>query len=114
MSELVLEKRSQADKTVRVGIVALTPSVGEDYWSYRVMVGETQAIVAFPKFSTIGIGFAQEDDWNSNLPYTLPAERIFDHIKHNKGNDSIADDDCLRAIRMIQDAINESPAGDPR
>lgn len=105
--ELVVERRGQEDKTLSVGMVSLTPFVNEDYWAYRVMLSDTQAIVAFPKFSTIGIGFAQEEDWNTNLPYTLPAVQIWEHIKHNKGDESIADEDCLRAVEMLRDAIYE-------
>ena len=107
MSELRLEVRNQADGTVRLGTaegaaMMLTPAIGEDYWTYRVMLGERQAVVGFPKFGTVGVGFAVEDDWNTNFPYTCDTEEIFDHIAHNKGDDSIADDDVREAIRLIQ------------
>lgn len=107
---LTLEIKGQSDKTGTYGtsaggVMLLTPPIDESYWQYRVMLGERQAIVGFPKFTTIGIGFAVEDDWNTNLPYTQDAAAIFDHIKHNKGDDGISDDDCLAAIRMIQDAV---------
>jgi hypothetical protein len=103
MKELTLEVKGQADESPVVGgLVMLTPNLGEDYWAYRVVLSERQAIVGFPKFGTIGIGFAVEEDWNTNLPFTLPAERIFDHIAHNKGDDSITDEECLAAIRLIQ------------
>ena len=89
----------------------VTPPIGsEDYWLARVPLSSTQAIVAFPKFGVIGIGFQQEDDWNTNLPSTCEAEKIFAHISHNKGDPSIADADCLTAIRMIQDAIAKAMA----
>jgi len=101
---LVLEIRNQDDKTVHLGPVMITPAIGEDYWEYRVRLSETQAIVGFPKFSTIGIGFAQEEDWNTNLPYTCEAEEIYGHIEHNKGDNSIARDDCIAAIRLVQAA----------
>jgi hypothetical protein len=106
MTDLQLEKRDQADGTVRIGDVGLmTPSLGEDYWTYRVMLGERQAIVGFPKFVTIGIGFAvEDDDWNTNLPYTCDAVEIFEHIKVNRGDDAISDEDCVAAIRLIQEA----------
>jgi hypothetical protein len=106
VSELRLEVRDQADGTVRIGgVFQMTPpSIGEDYWTYRVRLGGKQAVVGFPKFSTIGVGFAVEEDWNSNLPYTCDAGEIFDHIAHNKGDDSIADDDVREAIRMVQEA----------
>ena len=70
--------------------------------AYRVKLSETQAIVGFPKYSTIGIGFAQEEDWNTNLPWTTQAEEIFAHIAHNKGDSAISDEQCIEAIRMIQ------------
>lgn len=118
MSELVLEVRDQSDGTVRLGIgsgavAMLTPSLGEDYWTYRVMLGDRQAVVGFPKFSTIGVGFAVEDDWNTNFPYTCDTEEIFEHIAHNKGDDSIPDSDVREAIRMIQDAATAARATVP-
>jgi hypothetical protein len=103
-SELTLERRDQADRTVRLGGGMMTPPIDEGYWSYRVRVGGRQAVVGFPKFGTIGIGFAVEDDWNTNFPYTCEAEEIFQHTRHNKGDDSIPDADCREAIRMIQAA----------
>lgn len=85
--------------------VMMTPPVGdEDYWLFKVMVSDTQSIVGFPKFMQVGIGFQQEEDWNSNLPSTSSAEKIFDHISDNKGDDSIPDERCIRAIEMIKAA----------
>lgn len=106
---LVLERKNQPDETRDVGgIMQMTPPIDESYWEYRVMVSEKQAIVGFPKFGTVGVGFMLEDDWNSNLPCRIcTAEEIFDHIKHNKGDNAISDDDCLQAIRMIRDAVAE-------
>jgi hypothetical protein len=102
---LKLEIRDQEDKTPHIGPVVITPPVDEDYWAYRVRLTEAQAIVGFPKFMTIGIGFAQEEDWNTNFPYTCDADEIWQHIRHNKGDDSISDEDCIAAIRLIQGAI---------
>ncbi len=85
-----------------VGPFIFTPPLNEDYWLFRVKLFKDQAMLAFPKFGTIGIGFAQEDDWNTNLPYTRNAEVIYDHIKHNKAHDEITDEECLEAIRLIQ------------
>lgn len=84
----------------------LTPPINGDYWMLRVPLSEKQAIVAFPKFGTIGIGFQREEDWNTNLPYTCAAEEIFDHISHNKADDAILNTDCVAAIRLIQEAIS--------
>lgn len=106
--DLVLEAKAQQDETVHAGPAMITPAIDEDYWLYRVRLSERQAVVGFPKFMTIGIGFAVEEDWNTNLPYTCEAERIYEHIAHNKGDDSISREDCLTAIRMIQDAVAEA------
>ena len=84
----------------------MTPPIGEEYWLYRVPLSEKQAIIAFPKFGTIGIGFQkEEEDWNTNLPYSCTAEEIFNHISPNKGSEAISDEDCILAIRLIQSAI---------
>jgi hypothetical protein len=105
---LVLERKDQGDQTpILGGQVLLTPPIGCDYWAYRVIVGEGQAVVGFPKFGTIGIGFAVEEDWNTNLPYTCKTEAIFGHIAHNKGDDSISDDNVRAAIALIQAAATE-------
>lgn len=84
------------------GVMLVTPPVGESYWLFRVCVGYGQAVIGFPKFSTIGIGFAKEDDWNTNLPYTCESLKIWNHIKHNKGDDRISDETCIEAIGLIQ------------
>jgi hypothetical protein len=110
MIELTLERRGQVDRTPNIGggRILMTPPISEDYWSYRVLLTDKQAILGFPKFGTIGVGFAvEDDDWNTNLPFTCSAEEIFDHIKHNKGNDAIPDEHVLAGIRMIQEAIRE-------
>ena len=87
--------------------IVMCPPVDEDFWVFRVPVSDKQAIVGFPKFFTIGIGFQVEEDWNTNLPYTCPAERIYEHIVHNKGDDSISKQDCIKAIEMIQATANQ-------
>jgi hypothetical protein len=109
-SDLVLETRAQEDQAPTIGRIMLTPAVGGDYWAYRVRLSDQQAIVGFPKFTTIGIGFAVEEDWNTNFPYTCSTEEIYDHIEHNKGDDSISREDCLTAIRLIQDAVRRDRA----
>jgi hypothetical protein len=107
---LVLETKTQAEGGLIGSGIMITPPLGEDYWKYRVRLSETQAIVGFPKFATIGIGFAVEEDWNTNLPYTCGTEEIYAHIQHNKGDESITRADCLAAIRMIQDAATAALA----
>jgi len=90
------------------GIPAMvTPPLDEDYWQFRVRVHEDQEIVGFPKFMTIGIGFAKEDDWNTNLPYNYKTDEIFNHIKVNKRYASIPDELCIKAIKMIQKAAKK-------
>jgi hypothetical protein len=108
--DLKLEIKGQEDKTPVIGPLVMTPPIDEGYWKYRVKVSETQAIVGFPKFFMIGIGFAVEEDWNTNLPSTCDAEEIYDHIAHNKGDDAISREDCIAAIRMIQDAVKAEVA----
>lgn len=117
VERLLLERKGQPNETRVVDAansrLLMSPPLGEDYWLYRVRLSDRQAIVGFPKFLTIGIGFAVEEDWNTNLPYRMPAEEIFDHIKHNKGNDDISDADCIAAIRLIQDAATADRAVRP-
>jgi hypothetical protein len=108
--ELVLETKDQDDDGAIGPAMAITPSLGESYWAYRVRLSDRQAIVGFPKFSTIGIGFAVEDDWNTNFPFTVDAGETYEHIAHNKGDDSISREDCVAAIRMIQDAASADRA----
>jgi hypothetical protein len=108
-SELVLETRGEQDRTgVFEGersTVLLAPVVSEDYWEYRVGLTEGQAVVGFPKFGTIGIGFAVEGkSWNTNLPYVLPAEQIVDHIWTNRGSTVRNREVVLAAVRLIQAA----------
>src|SRR3954469_711140 len=101
--QLRLERKDQPDKTGRTGPVMFTPPVGEDYWLYRVCVAKVQAVLGFPKFSSIGIGFAVEEDWNTNLPLGVPVGEIADHIMHNAGDPSITRDDILAAIALIRE-----------
>jgi hypothetical protein len=89
------------------GTALITPPVSEDYWTYRVRLTKTQSVIGFHKFGTIGIGFAVETDWNTNLPYQCAAEEIYGHIAHNKGDDSISPLKCIEAIRLIQKAATE-------
>ena len=104
---LQLERRDQPNETLLFaeGLAMVSPINDEDYWTYRVVVGEHQAVVGFPKFSTIGIGFAVEgDDWNINRPYTTDTDVIWQHIRCNKGDEAIPDEWCIEAIQIIQAA----------
>lgn len=99
--KLQLEARASLADPSEGSRVMVTPPITEDYWLARVQVGGGQALVAFPKFGTIGIGFAQEEDWNTNLPYTSPAAGIWNHIKHNRGAATATEAECLQAISML-------------
>lgn len=113
MTNLTLEIRDQPNESIHAGGGLFTPAVDEDYWAYRVRLSDKQAIVGFPKILTIGIGFAVETDWNTNLPYTCGTERIYEHIECNKGDDTISREDCLAAIRMIQDQARKDEGEQP-
>lgn len=113
MTELQLEIRDQPNETIHAGGGLFTPAVHDDYWVYRVRLSDKQAIVGFPKIVTIGIGFAVETDWNTNLPYTCDAERIYEHIECNKGDHSISREDCVTAIRMVQEQARQDLAVSP-
>lgn len=107
MKTLKIEANSRClveqDFKIRNSLIMVTPKIDEDWWLFRVPLSENQAIVAFPKFGTIGIGFQVEKaDWNTNLPWSCKEDEIYDHIKHNKGDDSINWLDCIKAIRMLQ------------
>ena len=89
--------------TIASNIIA-TPDLNPDFWQYRVKFENGQAILGFPKFHTIGIGFALErKEWNVNLPYDCSAKEIFAHIKENAG-DGVSDKDVMTAIRMVKKA----------
>ena len=107
--QLVLEKREQKDRTPtsQLGnyILMITPPVSKSYWIYRVHLSQDQYILGFPKFGVIGIGFALEEDWNTNLPSNCTAEEITDHIFHNHKYSEITKDQVIKAIRMIQEEI---------
>jgi len=107
--ELQINSNVQDASPKKIGkiTVLITPPIDEDFWIFRVPLSDKQAIVGFPKFFTIGIGFQVEEDWNTNLPYTADAKKIFNHISHNKWDDSISDADCIAAIRIVQEAATK-------
>jgi hypothetical protein len=101
----VNQRFAKAKDSIEVGngqTLLITPPLDEDYWAFRVKLKGKQAIVAFPKFGTIGCGFAKEKDWNTNLPISCGAEEIYEHIKHNKQNSTITREQCIEAIQLIQ------------
>jgi hypothetical protein len=105
---LKLEIKDELDQSVKGAGIAITPPINETYWLCRVNLFKDQSILAFPKFFTIGIGFAQEEDWNTNLPYSCTAEEIADHIGHNRKYQEITDEQIIEAINLIKDYIEKS------
>lgn len=84
------------------GCIMTTPTIGKDYWLFRVHLYKDQYLLAFPKFTTIGIGFAKEDDWNTNLPYQCDAEEIRKHIWKNRFYSAITKTQIIEAIKALQ------------
>jgi hypothetical protein len=104
-ADLILERRAQVDKTLVIGPAVITPPIDEDYWEYRVRLTDGQAVVGFPKFFTVGIGFAVEEDWNTNLPYlNCTAEEITNHIWHNRACTGVTRALVIEAVQMIREA----------
>lgn len=109
--ELVLEVNQTAinDPTrplAKLG-VHVTPPLNGTFWLMRVPLTPNQAIVTFPKMGSMGVGFqVEKEDWNTNLPSSCAPGEIYDHIKVNAGSDkSITRYRCIKAIRMLQNAI---------
>lgn len=100
---LRLERRDQAAQPM-IGAISLTPPVNEDFWGYRVQLGHGQAVLGFPKHGTVGVGFALEDDWNTNLPYRCETDYVVSHILHNKRYECISDEDVRAAVLLVQEA----------
>ena len=99
----------QQERKGELGTLAITPPLHETYWSYRVKLFRDQAILAFPKFFVIGIGFAiEEEDWNTNLPSSCDAEEITDHIWINHKYSEITREQVIEAIKLIQEALAEA------
>ena len=113
MKKLKLEINDITDQTGAVlcnsNLVMMTPPIGEDYWLYRVKLVKDQSIIGFPKFGCLGVGFAIEEDWNTNLPIDMydnekGFETIWNHIKHNRKYKSINKKMGMDAIKLIYQA----------
>src|ERR1700691_6567629 len=89
-------------KTGNGSVLLITPPLDAEYFVARVPLCKEQSIVVFPKFLTYGCGFAQEEDWNTNLPIACPPEKIWNHIKHNRKHASITKERGVKAIEMLQ------------
>ena len=106
----VLDIAEKSTHKIKGVTILVTPSIGEDYWAFRVKLSEKQAILGFPKFMTIGVGFAVEDDWNTNLPYSCDKMKIYNHIRCNQkveGDKHIKLQDVVSAIELVQAAALE-------
>lgn len=102
--KMKLERKDSKDNT-RIPGTNLYVSHGSDgNWSYRVKLTKKQSIIGFKKFGTVGIGFSEEVDGNTNLPISCSTEEIYNHIKENKGDKKIRKEHCLKAINLIKDA----------
>lgn len=98
-----------ADKTVKFmnGQVMMTPPIDENYWLFRVELHKDQAVIGFPKFLQIGIGMAQEEDRNTNLPSHCTATEITNHIKKNRKYKEVTDAMISVAVQMIIDEAKQ-------
>jgi hypothetical protein len=100
--DIQINEKAVKDVTkVNEYVFVMRPDVTEN-WIARVPLANGQALIAFPKFGTVGIGFEKETDWNTNLPVTCSATTIYDHIKHNKGSRKITEEECLAAIEELR------------
>lgn len=99
------QKFVRANDTIQIGSgsVMFSPPLDGEYWRVRVKVSRNQAVIGFPKFGTIGVGFQHEEDYNTNLPYSCCPLKLFDHIKRNRRK---ADrKTCIEAISLITKAV---------
>lgn len=107
--KLQINERALVERNPLAPSMLVTPPLDETFWLWRVPVSRDQAIVAFPKFGTVGCGFQHEhDDWNTNLPISCSSEEIYNHIKRNKGDRNIKKADCIKAIEIIRKAVKQS------
>ena len=113
MKKLVVEYKEgfqPSNDTIKTngGIIMFTPSINSEYYIMRVVLYKDQALVAFPKFGLIGVGFAiEEGSWNTNLPYQVEAERLYRHIRRNKKYRAITKQTCLEGLKLLQEACRK-------
>lgn len=77
-------------------------------WLFRVKVSDGQAVIGYPRLSTIGVGFAVEsdDDFGVDAPYDLGVEEIWAAIRVNAGG--VPEGLAVQAIRIVADAAAEA------
>jgi hypothetical protein len=109
MRKLVLEKKEQKDNTMFIESgrkqVIIAPIVNEGYWLYRIKLYKDQSLIAFPKIGTLGVGFSQEEDFNRNLPFSVPPKYLMAHIWINRKYKQITKKLILEAIEMLRTQI---------
>lgn len=101
--QIIINKDIEDETTAIKSGVIVAPNIDENYFVAKIQLYKDQSINLFPKFFTYGIGFAQEIDWNTNLPFQIDAEEIYDHIAINKKYDEISKEECIKAIKELQD-----------
>jgi hypothetical protein len=102
--QLELQTRDQQDRSLihtPFAPLSLGTSGGDDYWAYRVVLTERQAVIGFPVHGTIGIGFASGET-GVHLPYRAMTDQIMRHIGKYKGDPEIPDEAVRAAIVLIQ------------
>ena len=97
------KKKADSFKAGKI-VIMMTPPIDEDYWIFRIKLHKDQALVGFPKFGTIGIGFAQEEDWNTNLPYQATTKEIADHIWINRKYPQVSYKILTKAVDIMRKA----------
>ena len=112
MKKLVVEYKKgfePSKDTIDTGsvLIMFTPAIDKDYYIMRVKLYKDQSLIAFPKFNLIGVGFAIESDWNTNLPYQTDTERLYEHIKINKKYRAITKQMCLEGLKLLQAACKK-------
>lgn len=75
---------------------------GKKLYMFKIQMYQDQYLLAFPKFGKLAIGFSQEKVFNLNLPYDCDAEQIFERISPNKRYKNITNEQCLKAIKLLQ------------
>ena len=85
------------------GTFIVTPPLDGDYFIARVVLHKDQAVQIFPKFMTIGCGFAiEEGSWNTNLPLAWNTDELVDHIWKNRKYEEITKEMVAEAVDLLK------------
>lgn len=101
--KLIQEKGIESNIVKGKTLLMITPPIDENYWVARVHLYKNQYIIAFPKFFTYGIGFSQESNWNTNLPFQCSTDEICNHIWENHKYKAITKEQTIEAIKLLQE-----------